>query len=52
MTDQFIKLKVTAHLSSPIILGGGFLTLDALLAAIVFEQTNDIVFIIFSHVLS
>lgn len=42
MVYDFEKLKVIAHLKSPIILGGGFLTFDALLAAIVFERTEDL----------
>ena len=42
MVYDFAKLKVIAHLNSPIILGGGFLTFDALLAAIVFERTEDL----------
>lgn len=42
MVYDFEKLKVIAHLNSPIILGGGFLTFDALLAAIVFERTEDL----------
>ena len=33
------KLIVTAHLKVPIIVGGGYLTLDALLASLIFETT-------------
>ena len=36
------KLAITAKLKAPIILGGGYLTLDALLAALIFETTGDI----------
>jgi hypothetical protein len=36
------KLTVTAHLGAPIILGSGYLTLDALLASLIFETTGDI----------
>lgn len=35
------KLKVTARLAAPIVFGGGYLTLDALLAALVFERCGD-----------
>ena len=33
---------VTAHLATPVVFGGGYLTLDALLAALIFERTGDI----------
>jgi len=33
---------VTAALASPIIIGGGYLTLDALLASILFEELQDV----------
>ena len=33
---------MTARMKTPIILGGGYLTLDALLAALIFETTGDI----------
>ncbi len=36
------KLIVTAHLKVPIIVGGGYLTLDALLASLIFETTGDV----------
>jgi hypothetical protein len=36
------KLIITAQLKVPIILGGGYLTLDALLASLIFERTGDI----------
>jgi hypothetical protein len=35
------SLSVTAHLKVPIILGGGYLTLDAVLASLIFETTGD-----------
>jgi hypothetical protein len=36
------KLIITAHLKTPVIFGGGFWTLDGLLAGIIFDQTEDI----------
>ena len=36
------KIKVTAHLSAPIVTGGGYLTLDGLLGALLFDQLNDV----------
>jgi len=36
------KLTITAKPKAPIILGGGYLTLDALLASLIFETTNDV----------
>jgi hypothetical protein len=36
------KLIITAQLKVPIILGGGYLTFDALLASLIFERTGDI----------
>lgn len=36
------KLIVTAHLRSPLILGGGYLTLDGLLAARLFDELQDV----------
>lgn len=36
------KLQITATLSSPFITGGGYLTLDALLASAVFGLTHDV----------
>ena len=36
------KLIITAKLKTPVILGGGYLTLDSLLANLIFETTGDI----------
>jgi hypothetical protein len=36
------KLTISVQLEVPIILGGGYLTLDALLASLIFEKTGDI----------
>ena len=36
------RLTITAHLTSPVVFGGGYLTLDALLAALIFERTGDV----------
>ncbi len=36
------RLTVTTSLKTPIILGGGYLTLDSLLASLIFEATGDI----------
>ena len=36
------KLKITFKLVSPIITNGGYMTLDALLAALIFEKTGDL----------
>jgi hypothetical protein len=36
------KLTITAKLKSPLIVGGGYLTFDALLAAILFEKLQDV----------
>lgn len=36
------RLIVTARMKTPLILGGGFLTLDALLASLIFDQTGDV----------
>ena len=33
---------VTARLAAPIVFGGGYLTLDARLAALIFERTGDV----------
>lgn len=33
---------VTARLAAPIVFGGGYLTFDALLAALIFERTGDV----------
>jgi hypothetical protein len=36
------RLTITAQLKVPIILGSGYLTLDALIAALIFERTGDV----------
>ena len=36
------KIRVTAHLSTPIVTGGGYMTLDALLAAQLFDELHDV----------
>ena len=36
------KLTISARLKTPVILGGGYLTLDALLASLIFEGCGDI----------
>lgn len=36
------RLTITAQLRVPIIVGDGYLTLDALLASLIFERTSDI----------
>lgn len=36
------KFKVTMTLGSPIVTNGGYMTLDALLAALIFDQTGDL----------
>jgi len=36
------RFQLTAHLQTPIIIGGGYLTLDALLGSILFEQLQDV----------
>ena len=36
------RLKVTALLCSPIVTGGGYMTLDSLLAGIIFDRTGDL----------
>jgi hypothetical protein len=36
------KLTISARLKVPIILGDGYLTLDALLASLIFERTGDV----------
>lgn len=36
------KLTISARLKAPVILGGGYLTLDALLASLIFEGCGDI----------
>jgi hypothetical protein len=34
--------SVTAHLSTPFVTGGGYMTLDGLLAARLFEELHDV----------
>lgn len=36
------KLKISFTLKTPMITSGGYMTLDGLLASIIFEQTNDL----------
>lgn len=36
------KIRVTLSLGSPIVTNGGYMTLDALLAGIIFDQTGDL----------
>ncbi len=36
------KIRVTAHLLSPVVTGGGYMTLDGLLAAILFDDLQDV----------
>lgn len=36
------KIKVTAYLDSPIVTGGGYMTLDGLLAALLFDELLDV----------
>ena len=36
------KIIVTAHMHTPFIAGGGYMTLDALLAGILFDQLQDV----------
>ena len=36
------RIKVTAHLVSPIVTGGGYMTLDGLLAALLFDELQDV----------
>jgi hypothetical protein len=36
------KFSVTAKLASPLVMGGGYFTLDALLAGLIFEKTGDV----------
>ena len=36
------KLTVTAHMKTPFITGGGYMTFDALLAGILFDQLQDV----------
>ena len=36
------RIKVTAHLLAPVVTGGGYMTLDGLLAALLFDQLQDV----------
>jgi len=36
------RFRVTAHMNSPIIFGGGYATLDGLLGALLFDQLDDV----------
>ena len=36
------KLTITAHMKTPFITGGGYMTFDALLAGILFDQLQDV----------
>ena len=36
------RFRVTAHMKAPIIFGGGYATLDALLAALLFDPLDDV----------
>jgi len=36
------KIKVTAHLLAPLVTGGGYMTLDALLAGVLFDEMQDV----------
>ena len=36
------KFKLTAHLIAPIVTGGGYMTLDGLLAALLFDDLQDV----------
>jgi len=36
------KIRVTAHLGAPVVTGGGYMTLDALLGAILFDELQDV----------
>ena len=36
------KIKVTAHLTAPVVTGGGYMTLDGLLAALLFDELQDV----------
>jgi hypothetical protein len=39
---QMQKLKITANLLTPIVIGGGYMTFDALLASILFDQSGNV----------
>src|SRR5450759_829094 len=36
------RIKVTAHLLAPVVTGGGYMTLDGLLAALLFDDLQDV----------
>lgn len=36
------KIKVTAHMASPLVVGLGYMTLDALLGSLLFDQVQDV----------
>lgn len=36
------KIKVTAHLLAPVVTGGGYMTFDGLLAALLFDRLEDV----------
>ena len=36
------KIRITAHLQAPLVTGGGYMTLDGLLAALLFDQLQDV----------
>ncbi|MDO8206750.1 MAG: hypothetical protein Q7T38_02895 [Gallionella sp.] len=36
------RIKVTAHLIAPLVTGGGYMTLDGLLAALLFDELQDV----------
>lgn len=36
------RIKVTAHLLAPVVTGGGYMTLDGLLAALLFDRLQDV----------
>ena len=36
------KIKVTAHMLAPLVTGGGYMTLDGLLAALLFDELQDV----------
>ena len=36
------RIKVTAHLLAPVVTGGGYMTLDGLLAALLFDELQDV----------
>ncbi|MGZ8257017.1 MAG: hypothetical protein ACXWTX_04520 [Gallionella sp.] len=36
------KIKITAHLLAPIVTGGGYMTLDGLLAALLFDELQEV----------